>query len=131
MHAFITLASSLLLATGAFAQSYGSGYSSGGGSDSGSGAGSGYSSGSENSSGSDGGAESGKVSSSVVSVAVATPSASSSSPASAGTVNVHIVKVSNKKGELVFEPSSLKASVGSLVQFHFYPKVFLDPTSSR
>lgn len=41
----------------------------------------------------------------------------------AGTVNVHVVKVSNKDGALKFEPNNLKAEVGELVQFQFWPKV--------
>ncbi|KAI9655699.1 MAG: hypothetical protein M1829_000611 [Trizodia sp. TS-e1964] len=39
-----------------------------------------------------------------------------------GMVNVHIVKVSNKAGDLKFEPNDLKALTGDMVQFQFYPK---------
>lgn len=51
---------------------------------------------------------------------------SASMPMSTGTsgqVQVHVVKVSNKKGDLVFEPNNMQAAPGSMVQFHFYPKV--------
>ena len=48
--------------------------------------------------------------------------ASESSPA-AGMVSVQVVKVSNKNGSLTFAPNDIKATPGSMVQFHFYPKV--------
>ncbi|KAL8785619.1 MAG: hypothetical protein Q9213_003273 [Squamulea squamosa] len=35
---------------------------------------------------------------------------------------VHVVKVSNKKGDLTFEPNNLQVPPGDMVQFHFYPK---------
>ncbi|MCJ1361962.1 hypothetical protein MMC16_001063 [Acarospora aff. strigata] len=47
--------------------------------------------------------------------------ASESSPA-AGMVSVQVVKVSNKNGSLTFAPNDIKATPGSMVQFHFYPK---------
>ncbi|MCJ1469749.1 hypothetical protein MMC07_008391 [Pseudocyphellaria aurata] len=101
MHSITTLTSSLLLAAGVLAQ-YGSS------SDSGYGAGSG-------SSGSD----------FTANVSPTSPPASMASLAStspAVTVHIHIVKVSNKRGELTFTPSTLKAAAGSFVQFQFYPK---------
>ncbi|KAL9613004.1 MAG: hypothetical protein Q9167_002437 [Letrouitia subvulpina] len=55
-------------------------------------------------------------------------SAAASAPASAGSatpsgmVKVHVVKVSNKKGDLKFEPNSMDVNPGEAVQFHFYPK---------
>ena len=107
MHSPMLLLSSLALASGAFAQ-YGSG--------------SGYGSGS---SGSGNSASMGSGGSSSMSMA-ATMAAS---PASAGTatpsgqVMVHVVKVSNNQGSLTFEPNNLMAAAGSMVQFHFYPKV--------
>lgn len=109
MHSITTLASSLLLAAGVIAQ-YGSG---GSGSDSGYGVGSGSSGGDSGSS----------VSSASPPAPVATqPPAAGSSAAPAGTVHVHTVKVSNKKGDLTFTPNNFKAAKGSLVQFQFYPK---------
>lgn len=94
------LLSTLALAGGALAQygggsSYGSSYGSG-------------SSGSGSSSGS--------------SSSVAAAPASSGTAAASGQVMVHVVKVSNKKGDLVFEPNNLQAAAGDMVQFHFYPK---------
>lgn len=111
MHFATSLTSTLLLAGGALAQ-YGSG--PGYGSDTNSGSGS-------NGSGS---MDSGSASSSMM------PSSMSSAsiPMSTGTsghVKVHVVKVSNKRGELVFEPKNMQAAPGSMVQFHFYPKVCL------
>ncbi|KAL8641429.1 MAG: hypothetical protein Q9228_001748 [Teloschistes exilis] len=108
MHFATSLTSTLLLAGSAVAQ-YGSG--PGYGSDTNSGSGS---------SGS-GSMDSGSASSSMM------PSSMSSAsiPMSTGTsghVKVHVVKVSNKKGELVFEPKNMQAAPGSMVQFHFYPK---------
>lgn len=105
MHSITTLASSLLLAAGVIAQ-YGSdsGYGVGGGS-----------------SGSDSGSS---VSSASPPASVASPPPAAGSSAPAGsTVAMHIVKVSNKKGDLTFTPNSLVADKGSLVQFQFYPKV--------
>ena len=123
MHSLLKLASSILLATGVLAQSYGgaSGYGSGGDSGSSSASDSGYGVGSGSSSGS--GSESSQASSALSPAPVATPSPSTESPTPAGTVKVYIVKVSNKNGDLTFAPNNLKAAVGSLVQFHFYPKV--------
>ncbi|KAI9842697.1 MAG: hypothetical protein M1837_006982 [Sclerophora amabilis] len=40
---------------------------------------------------------------------------------SSGGVTVHVVKVSNKDKDLVFCPNDIKAAVGELVQFQFYP----------
>ncbi|MCJ1469938.1 hypothetical protein MMC07_008582 [Pseudocyphellaria aurata] len=105
MRSITTLTSSLLLAAGVLAQ-YGSG------SDSGYGVGSGDS-------GSDFTANVSPTSPPAP-IASSSPTAASGSPA--GKVHVHTVKVSNKKGELTFTPSTLKAAKGSLVQFQFYPK---------
>ena len=60
--------------------------------------------------------------------ASSTPETNTATPA--GTVNVHVVKVSNKDGALKFEPNNLKAEVGELVQFQFWPKVHIDLTRS-
>lgn len=106
MHSIPTLASSLLFVAGVIAQY-------GGGSDSGYQVGTG-------SSGSDAGSSASSAQP-PASVASPPPAAGSSSPG--GTVPIHIVKVSNKDGELKFTPSSFKAKKGSLVQFQFYPKV--------
>ena len=50
--------------------------------------------------------------------ATATGTASATSP----SMTMYVVKVSNKKGDLTFEPNNLTAPVGSVVQFQFYPK---------
>ncbi|KAL8676662.1 MAG: hypothetical protein Q9186_006846 [Xanthomendoza sp. 1 TL-2023] len=108
MHFSISLATTFLLAGGAFAQ-YGAGYNY----DSASG-------------GSQNAGSSGASSSSPMSVS--TSSSVAVSPATTGTANpsgqvmVHVVKVGNKKGSLTFEPNNLQAPVGHMVQFHFYPK---------
>lgn len=107
-----TLVSSILLVTGAIAQSYnyGSSYGSGsGGSDSISGDGADY----------------GAASTSTSSVAVSktTAQAGPKQTLAGGNVKVQVVKVSNKNGDLTLEPNNITAAVGSLVQFHFYPKV--------
>lgn len=119
MRSFLALASSLILVPGALAQygNYGSGSSYG--SDSGS-----YGSGSGSTGSSE--AESDTSNSVIPEAAVASSSPSTGLSAPAGMVDVHIVKVSNKKGSLVFEPNNLKAEPGSMVQFHFYPKVCQD-----
>lgn len=112
MHSITTLASFLFLTAGAIAQ-YGSGSSYGGGGDSGYGAGGG-------SSGSDSGSS---VSSASPPAPVASSAPAAGLSAPAGTVDMHIVKVSNKKGDLTFTPNNFEAAKGSLVQFQFYPKV--------
>lgn len=67
-----------------------------------------------------------------VSPAGSLPSTSSTAPSTAptsklsvpaGKIEVHRVKVSNKNGDLTFEPNNLQANPGSMVQFQFYPKV--------
>ena len=50
------------------------------------------------------------------------PAMTAGAAAPSGSVQVFVVKVSNKGMDLVYEPASLKAPVGSLVQFEFYPK---------
>lgn len=47
----------------------------------------------------------------------------SGSSCSGGSTSVHVVRVSNKSGNLVYEPNDIKAAVGTMVQFQFYPKV--------
>ncbi|KAI4209279.1 MAG: hypothetical protein LQ351_007779 [Letrouitia transgressa] len=54
--------------------------------------------------------------------AVASAPASAESATPSGMVKVHVVKVSNKKGDLTFEPNSLDVNPTEVVQFHFYPK---------
>ncbi|KAL8698359.1 MAG: hypothetical protein Q9201_006616 [Fulgogasparrea decipioides] len=53
-------------------------------------------------------------------MAAAPASASTATPS--GQVVVHVVKVSNKKKGLTFEPNNIVAAPGHMVQFHFYPK---------
>ena len=52
--------------------------------------------------------------------AIAAATGTASSPEA--SITMYVVKVSNKNADLTFEPASLKAPVGSLVQFQFYPK---------
>ncbi|KAL8939808.1 MAG: hypothetical protein Q9216_003159, partial [Gyalolechia sp. 2 TL-2023] len=93
------LVSTLALASGALAQ-YGGGSSYGSGSS---------------------GSDSSNAGSSPMAMA-ASPAASAGTATPSGQVMVHVVKVSNKQGELKFEPNNLQAAAGSMVQFHFYPK---------
>jgi len=44
---------------------------------------------------------------------------------------VQIVTVSDNTGALKFFPENIKADVGSVVQFQFYPKVHLAPSSHQ
>lgn len=111
MHSIPTLLSSILLATGAIAQSYNYGGSYGSGS-----------SGSD--SGSGGGADYGPASTSTSSAALSKTTTTGPKETSAGgDVKVQVVKVSNKNGNLTFAPNNITAAVGSFVQFQFYPKV--------
>ena len=59
--------------------------------------------------------------------AVASSPASAGSAAPSGMVKMHVVKVSNKNGDLTFEPNNMQAAPGEMVQFHFYPKVRQTP----
>ncbi|KAF9881412.1 hypothetical protein CkaCkLH20_00558 [Colletotrichum karsti] len=55
------------------------------------------------------------------SAASATTTASAAAASSSSSAsNVHIVKVGD--GGLTFSPSDIKAAVGDMVEFHFYPK---------
>lgn len=112
MYLIPTLVSSILLATGAIAQSYNYGGSYGSGS-----------SGSDSSSG--GGTDYGAASTSTASAAVSKTTAQTGpkETLAGGDVKVQVVKVSNKNGNLTFAPNNITAAIGSFVQFHFYPKV--------
>ncbi|KAL8671762.1 MAG: hypothetical protein Q9168_003757, partial [Polycauliona sp. 1 TL-2023] len=105
----LSLASTVLLATNVLAQY-------GGGSDYGSGSGSGQSSGASSAYGS-------SPSSMSTTGAQAASPAQTGAASPSGQVMVHVVKVSNKKGDLTFEPNNLQVPAGDMVQFHFYPKV--------
>lgn len=109
MHSVSTFVSVLCLATSAFAQ-YGGSYDYGKSGDSSS----------TDASGSDVTPEAASASS--------PPDANTATPS--GTVTVHVVKVSNKEGALKFEPNNLKAEVGEMVQFQFWPKVQICLTPS-
>lgn len=52
-----------------------------------------------------------------------TPTPSSDPNDPNATRLVQVVKVSDNNGTLKFWPESIKANVGDVVQFHFYPKV--------
>lgn len=130
MRSIITVASLLLLGTGSFAQ-YGSGYGSGYDDNSGT-----PISSVDDNSGTPVSSVRGEKPSSSASPVVAIPAISSAvssslptsdSSSPAGQVEVHRVKVSNKAGDLTFEPNDLKVQPGSMVQFQFYPKVNLSP----
>lgn len=101
MYTPMMLLATLALASGALAQ-YGGGSS--------------YGSGSSGSGSSSGG-------NSAVASSVAASPVSSGTASPSGQVKVHVVKVSNKKGDLTFEPNNLQAAAGDMVQFQFYPKV--------
>ncbi|KAI9802160.1 MAG: hypothetical protein M1833_002081 [Piccolia ochrophora] len=58
--------------------------------------------------------------------AAANPPAEAPKKEGEGFVKVHVVKVSNKKGDLTFTPADIKAAVGDLVQYQFYPKSTFD-----
>ncbi|KAL8927614.1 MAG: hypothetical protein Q9172_001324 [Xanthocarpia lactea] len=103
----VSLASTILLAGGVLAQ-YGGGYNYD------SGSASSQSDGSAGDSGSSSMSSSSSMPASTAAANIATPS---------GQVMVHVVKVSNKKGDLTFEPNNLEVPAGHMVQFHFYPKV--------
>jgi len=51
------------------------------------------------------------------------PSSSTSSASTAtGSAVVHVIKVSDKNGSLIYWPASINVPVGEMVQWHFYPK---------
>ena len=50
------------------------------------------------------------------------PEGTGAAAAASALTAMYVVKVSNKNGDLTYSPNSLKAPVGSLVQFQFYPK---------
>lgn len=110
MYSIPTLMSSILLATGAIAQSYNYGGSYGSGS---------------SGSGSSSGAELSATSSCTASAPVPKTTAhiGPKETSAGGYVKVQVVKVSNKNGDLTFAPNNITAEVGSFVQFYFYPKV--------
>ncbi|MCJ1335636.1 hypothetical protein MMC09_000908 [Bachmanniomyces sp. S44760] len=102
MHFSTALTSTLLLAGTTFAQYGGGGYGDGYGS--GSGSGNSYSS------------------------AAASPTTdwgtmvSSTAAAPTSSTTVHVVKVSDKGGDLKFIPDVIQANPGDMVQYQFYPK---------
>ncbi|KAI9820552.1 MAG: hypothetical protein M1832_003743 [Thelocarpon impressellum] len=53
-------------------------------------------------------------------VAASAPSGTGSAPGAG--VSVHVVRVSNKDAKLFYEPAEVKANVGDMVQYQFYPK---------
>ncbi|KAL8654924.1 MAG: hypothetical protein Q9226_003248 [Calogaya cf. arnoldii] len=105
----IPFASTVLLASSVLAQ-YGGGYNYDSGSSS-----------SQKSSGSSSDGGSSSMSVSKTGTEAASP-AQAGATAPSGQVMVHVVKVSNKKGDLTFEPNNLQVPAGHMVQFHFYPK---------
>lgn len=50
------------------------------------------------------------------------PSSTSSAPSATDSVTVHVIKVSDKNGSLIYSPASIHVPVGDMVQWHFYPK---------
>jgi plastocyanin len=50
------------------------------------------------------------------------PSSTSSAMSATGSVAVHVIKVSDKNGSLIYSPASIHVPVGDMVQWHFYPK---------
>lgn len=112
MHSISTLVSSILLATGAIAQSYDYGGSYGS-----------ESSASDSSSGGSAGYAATSTPSSSAAVSKTTTHAEPKETLGGGDVKVQVVKVSNKNGDLTFTPNNITAAVGSFVQFQFHPKV--------
>ncbi len=50
------------------------------------------------------------------------PSTTSNAPSATDSVHVHVIKVSDKNGSLIYSPASIHVPVGDMVQWHFYPK---------
>jgi hypothetical protein len=118
MHSVATFVSVLCLATSALAQ-YGD-YETDSGSSS-----SNYSPAPDTS-----GSENGSAPAEAVpEAAVTSSSPPANSPQSDGSVTTHVIKVSNKNGDLKFEPNNLQAEAGHVVQFQFWPKVDLSSFS--
>ena len=106
MYSTLSLASTLILAGGALAQ-----YGAAGGAAGGAGMSSSMMTGMA-------------MSSSMPMAASSTMAAGAAAPSGmGGMVTMHIVKVSNKNGDLAFTPKDMKAKVGDMVQFQFYPMV--------
>ena len=60
----------------------------------------------------------------------ATSAVSSTLPSEAASAgSIHVVKVGNAEGKLVYEPADIKAAVGDMVQYHFYPKVRIETST--
>lgn len=114
MHSITTLVSVLCLATSALARAQYGDYGS-------SGSDSSYGSSTDTSSTENGSGTSDVTPNAAAASSAPPPAISSATPA--GAVPVHVVKVSNKNGDLTFEPNNLQADVGHLVQFQFWPKV--------
>ena len=55
--------------------------------------------------------------------ASAAPAAATGAAVPAGMVATHVIQVGGPNGSLTFSPENIKAAVGDLVQFQFYPKV--------
>lgn len=67
-----------------------------------------------------------------IAAAVGLVAAQTTSPDTpAGSVKTHVVMVSDKSGSLTFSPEEVVAAAGELVQFHFYPKVYMILSSSN
>lgn len=60
-----------------------------------------------------------------IAAAVGLVSAQTAPDTPAGSVKTHVVMVSDKTGSLLFSPEEILAVPGELVQFHFYPKVYM------
>ena len=114
MHSITTFVSVLCLATSALARAQYGDYGS-------SGSDSSYGSSTDTSNTENGYGTSDVTPDAAAASSAPAPATSSATPA--GTVPVHVVKVSNKNGDFVFEPNNLQADAGHLVQFQFWPKV--------
>lgn len=65
----------------------------------------------------------------VASLSLATLASCTDTPSSSGAERVvQIVQVGDANGTLKFFPEKIKADVGSVVQFQFYPRVYLPPS---
>ena len=61
--------------------------------------------------------------------AAASEASSPASSAPQSQVSVHVVRVSDANAKLAFEPADIKANVGDMIQYHFYPKVCLSSST--
>lgn len=62
-------------------------------------------------------------STSTITSTLASVSEGAAAPTGTAGTRVHVVKVGDENGGLVFSPADIKAAKGDMVQFQFYPRV--------